>query len=179
MGSSPVAVSRGLLFSCSALHSSGFSCCPVHSRVPGLSTAAPGLLEHKLSSCGPGFSCPMGMWDLPRPGVECVSLALAGDSLPLRHQEALAFFSTAAFIPSDSYDLYSFALLYLRCPVVWDISLSHCMARTPLINLSVLKVYPKLCRCSRVWTGFTNRQRLLSTDLQTPLTHVCHHQQGF
>ena len=32
------------------------------------------------------FSCPAGMWTLPGPGIEPVSLALQADSLPLDHQ---------------------------------------------------------------------------------------------
>ena len=37
-----------------------------------------GTLEHRLSSCGPRAQLPRGMWDLPRPGIESVSPALAG-----------------------------------------------------------------------------------------------------
>ena len=35
-------------------------------------------LEHRLSSCGVWVQFPCSMWDLPRPGVELLSLALAG-----------------------------------------------------------------------------------------------------
>ena len=35
-------------------------------------------LEGGLSSCGAGASLPLGMWDLPGPGIKIVSHALAG-----------------------------------------------------------------------------------------------------
>ena len=37
-----------------------------------------GLQTHRLSSCGSGAQLLRGMWDLPRPGLEPVSPALAG-----------------------------------------------------------------------------------------------------
>ena len=37
-----------------------------------------GLQTHRLSSCGSRAQFLRGMWDLPRPGLEPVSLALAG-----------------------------------------------------------------------------------------------------
>ena len=36
------------------------------------------LQTRRLSSCGSGAQLPRGMWDLPRPGLEPVSPALAG-----------------------------------------------------------------------------------------------------
>ena len=53
----------------------------------GLSLSRPLLLvEHRLqtrrlSSCGSRAQLPRGMWDLPRPGLEPVSPALAGGFL--------------------------------------------------------------------------------------------------
>ena len=44
----------------------------------GLSSCGLWALEHRLSSCGTRASLLRGMWDLPRPGLEPVSLALAG-----------------------------------------------------------------------------------------------------
>ena len=38
-------------------------------------------LEHRLSSCGTRTQLLCGMWDLPRPGIEPVSPALAGGFL--------------------------------------------------------------------------------------------------
>ena len=38
-------------------------------------------LEHRLSSCGAQAQLLRGMWDLPRPGIELVSPALAGGFL--------------------------------------------------------------------------------------------------
>ena len=37
--------------------------------------------ELGLTSCGPLAQLPCGMWDLPRPGIELVSLALQGGFL--------------------------------------------------------------------------------------------------
>ena len=43
-------------------------------------------LEHKLSNGGAQAWLLHGMWDLPGSGIEPVSPALAGNSLPLSHQ---------------------------------------------------------------------------------------------
>ena len=39
------------------------------------------VAEHRLSSCGTWISLPHKMWDLPGPGIEPVSPALAGRPL--------------------------------------------------------------------------------------------------
>ena len=67
----------------------GFSCC--RARALGARTSvvvAHGLrscdlraLEHRLSSCGARAYLLRGMWDLPGPGVEPVSPALASGFL--------------------------------------------------------------------------------------------------
>ena len=44
------------------------------------------LQMRRLSNCGSRAQLLRGMWDLPRPGLEPVSPALAADSQPLRHQ---------------------------------------------------------------------------------------------
>ena len=64
-------VARGGFFCCGAraLGRAGFSSC--RSRA----------LEHRLSSCGTQASSLRGMWDLPGPGLETVSPALAGGFL--------------------------------------------------------------------------------------------------
>ena len=53
------------------------------SRCAGLSLSRPLVVEHRLqtrrlSSCGSRAQLLRGMWDLPRPGLEPVSPALAG-----------------------------------------------------------------------------------------------------
>ena len=48
-------------------------------------------LGHRLNSCGTQAKLLQAMWDLPGPGVEPMSPALAGgqvDSLPLSHQRS-------------------------------------------------------------------------------------------
>ena len=68
-----------------ASHSSGFSCCGaqalgVRASVVMCRLSSCGLqaLERRLSSCGARASLLLGMWDLPGPGIEPVSPALAG-----------------------------------------------------------------------------------------------------
>ena len=64
----------------------GFSCCGARALgtrasvvvAGGLSSCGLWALEHRLSSCGTQALLLRGMWDLPRPGLEPVSPALAG-----------------------------------------------------------------------------------------------------
>ena len=48
------------------------------SRCAGFSSCGSRALERRLSSCGARASLLHGMWDLPGPGIEPVSPALAG-----------------------------------------------------------------------------------------------------
>ena len=72
-----------------ASHCSGFSCCRAWALgtqasvvvACGLSSCGSWALEHRLSSCGAPAQLLRGMWDLPRPGLEPVSPALAGGFL--------------------------------------------------------------------------------------------------
>ena len=69
-----------------ASHCGGFSCCGARAVgawaslvvALGLSRCGSRALEHRLSSCGTRAQLLCGMWDLPRPGIEPVSPALAG-----------------------------------------------------------------------------------------------------
>ena len=47
----------------------------------GLSSCGSRALEHRLSSCRAQAYLLRGMWDLPRPGLESMSPALAGGFL--------------------------------------------------------------------------------------------------
>ena len=78
---------RGLLFFVvQASHCGGLSHCgawAVGTRASvvvahGLSSCGSRAPEHRLSSCGAWAQLLHGMWDLPRPGIEPVSPALAG-----------------------------------------------------------------------------------------------------
>ena len=51
------------------------------SRCTGFSSCGSRALEHRLSSCGTWAQLLHSMWDLPGPGLEPVSLALAGGFL--------------------------------------------------------------------------------------------------
>ena len=72
-----------------ASHCSGFSCCGAQALgawasvvvARGLSSCGSWALKHSLSSCGAQAQWLCGMWDLPRPGFEPVSPALAGGLL--------------------------------------------------------------------------------------------------
>ena len=60
----------------------GFSCCRARgSRCAGFSSCGSRALECRLSSCGAWAYLLCGMWDLPRPGLERMSPALAGGFL--------------------------------------------------------------------------------------------------
>ena len=87
-GLSLVVASAGATLHCGAWasHCGGFSCCgawALGARASvvvacGLSSCGSGALERRLSSCGTRAQLLRGMWDLPRPGLEPVSPALAG-----------------------------------------------------------------------------------------------------
>ena len=72
-----------------AFHCSGFSCCGARALgtqpsvvvARGLSSCGSWALERRLSSCGARTWLLCGMWDLPGPGLEPMSLALAGGFL--------------------------------------------------------------------------------------------------
>ena len=67
------------------------------SRRVGFSSCGTRALERRLSSCGSRTQLLRGMWDLPGPGLEPVSPALAGGFLttapPGKPQESLSCFS--------------------------------------------------------------------------------------
>ena len=72
-----------------ASHCGGFSRCRARALgawasivvARGLSSCGSQALEHRLSSCGTWAQLLCGMWDLPGPGLEPVSPALAGGFL--------------------------------------------------------------------------------------------------
>ena len=79
---------RGLLIAV-ASHCGGFSCCGARALgmqtsvvvACGLSSCGSQALERRLSSCGARAQLLRGMWDLPRPGLEPMTPALAGGFL--------------------------------------------------------------------------------------------------
>ena len=72
-----------------ASHCGGFSCCRARALgaqasvvvAHGLSSCGSRALERRLSSCGARTQLLRSMWDLPGPGLEPVSPALAGGFL--------------------------------------------------------------------------------------------------
>ena len=83
----PVGVTLQLWYALS--HCGCFSCCGAKAlgiwasvvTAGRLSSCNSGILEFRLSSCGSGYELLPSMWDLPRPGIETVSPALAGGFL--------------------------------------------------------------------------------------------------
>ena len=63
----------------------------------GLSGYGSRALEHRLSSCGSQAYLLRGMWDLPGPGLETVSLYWQTESQPLRHQGNPSIFFNMRF----------------------------------------------------------------------------------
>ena len=84
-----VAASRGYSCGARASQCGGFSCCrawAIGGRASvavarGLSSCGSWALECRLSSCGARAYLLRGIWDLPKPGLEPVSPALAGGFL--------------------------------------------------------------------------------------------------
>ena len=82
-------VEIGSYFSCGSWASNhgSLSCCGAQVLgCEGFSDCGSRALEHRLNSCGAQALLCRGMWDLPGPGIEPMSPALAVDSLPLSHQ---------------------------------------------------------------------------------------------
>ena len=84
-------VASGVTLCCStqASHCGGFSCCRAQALAARasvvvarrLSSCGSWALESRLSSCGARVRLLSGMWDLPGPGIESMSPALAGGLL--------------------------------------------------------------------------------------------------
>ena len=95
-----------------ASHCSGFSCCRAQALgvrasvvvARGLSSCGSRALEHRLSSCGARAYLLHGMWDLPGPGLEPVSPALAGGFLTTAPPGKLPklFYNLQTFSPTYS-----------------------------------------------------------------------------
>ena len=138
-----------------------FSSCgergPLFIAVRGPLTIAASLVaEHRLqtrrlSSCGSRAQLLRGMWDLPRPGLEPVSPALAGR------------FSTTAppEKPQDSffYAMLSFSLKKKK-KLLWLLHRSQltdaitCVRKSPMVNVDphcVLEVKGCLSDCNSLW----------------------------
>ena len=68
----------GLLSGCGASHCSLLLCGAQALGHLGFSSCCSQAPEHQFSCCGVWAQSPQGTWNLPRPGIECVSPALAG-----------------------------------------------------------------------------------------------------
>ena len=65
-----------------------------------LSSCTSWTLEHRLSSCGTRALLSFGMWDLPGPGFEPMTLALAGGFLTTEPPERFFSFTLDATYPT-------------------------------------------------------------------------------
>ena len=62
-----------------AFHCGGFSCCRAWAPgLAGFSSRGSWALEHRFGFCGIQSQLFLGMWDLPRPGMEPMTPALVG-----------------------------------------------------------------------------------------------------
>ena len=88
-----------------ASHCGGFSCCGAQAlgvqasvvATRRLSSCGSQAVEHRLSNCGARTSLLRSMWDLPGPGLEPVSPALAGGFLTTAPSGKPPVFSTFIF----------------------------------------------------------------------------------
>ena len=88
----------------------------------GLSSCGTQALERRLSSCARAYLL-RGMWDLPRPGLEPVSRALAG-----------GFLTTAP--PGKSHRLHFLVFFYVSVSYVPDSALSAGYSKTKTLLCS-------------------------------------------
>ena len=104
-----------------ASHCSGFSCCGggalgmwasvVAAR--RLSSCGSWALERRLSSCGAQAQLLRGMWDLPGPGIEPVSPALASGFLTTCYPGSPSLFKIIIIIIIFNFWVYLFIYLWL------------------------------------------------------------------
>ena len=120
----------------------------------GLSSCGSPALELGLRSCGTWASLLRGMWNLPGPGIEPVSPALAGRFLSLRHQGSpTTDFSCrlCACVPGHSHVLCTPACLILpNFMAVLGKKISHCF----LADFCVLATCTVVSACTVFITFF-------------------------
>ena len=111
-----------------ASHCGSFSCCGAWAVgtqasvvvAHGLSSCGSWALEHRLSSCGAWAQLLHGMWDLPGPGLEPVSPALAGGFLTtMPPGKSLHIFKVSHFTTSQGHRKALCLLKHLTlCPML-------------------------------------------------------------
>ena len=118
-----VVASRGYSsLQCVGFSCGDFSCCGAWALgarasvvvAHGLSSCGSRALEHRLSSCGARASLLRGTWDLPGPGLEPVSPALAGGFLTTAPPGKLIFF----FLIFSHYFYFTFYFFQLYGGIV-------------------------------------------------------------
>ena len=98
------------------------SCCMGASHCGGFFHWGSQVLEHRFSNCSSQASLPWGMWNLPRPGIEPMCPAWAGEFLSTGPPEK----STANFLMAAKFQELSFPIsqcsIFLLFPdLSWNI----------------------------------------------------------
>ena len=88
------------------------------SRRVGFSSCGSRALEHRLSSCGTWAQLLCGMWDLPGPGLEAVSLALAARFLTTVSPGKPLFFSLHVLFHRITEEGFQINLYFFFCTVL-------------------------------------------------------------
>ena len=124
-GLSLVVASRGY----SSLRCAGFSLWwllllrSTGSRCTGFSSCGSRALERRLSSCGAWAQLLHGMWDLPGPGLEPVSPALAGrflTTVPPGKPPSCTFYSFFIFPLKFVMEYIIYSYTWITCePLIW------------------------------------------------------------
>ena len=138
---------------------------PLFIAVRGPLTIAASLVaEHRLqtrrlSSCGSRAQLLHGMWDLPRPGLEPVSPALAGGlstTAPPGKPSFVSFYGWVIFhciyVPHLLYPfICRWTLRLLPCPGYCKQSCNEHCGTWLFLNYGVLRVYAQYWDCWFVW----------------------------
>ena len=148
-GLSLVAVSG----SCSSLWCAGFSLQwllllqSTGSWHMGFSSCGSRALEHRLSSYGAQAQLLRSMWDLPRPGLEPVSPALAGRLNHCAPREALAggFLTTA--LPGKSQS----EIVELKIMLIFKLTVNYHLFLTDCISLYSYSLYESFLSSVFLW----------------------------
>ena len=150
-----------------ASHCGGFSCCRAQALgsqasvvvARRLSSCDLRALERRLSSCGARAQLLYGMWDLPGPGIEPVSHALAGGFLTTAHQGSPTRF------------LFKWSILranpryYIIVPVILEYA--PLTEKDFIFNLTLQhKIIPYYHLMSGPYSNFHNYSKLFSYTLK-------------
>ena len=133
----------GATLRCSAWasHCSGFSCCGAWALgaqasvvvARGLSSCGSQALEHSLSSCGARVQLLHGIWDLPGPGLEPVSPALAGRFLTTAPPEksCILLLNALPYLELSRQKIFD---KRLELPTFWQINMGSNLTKPAILE---------------------------------------------